>query len=91
MAVFGAIDYNTHSEVYMRTNIVLDEDLVRSAMKLSGARTKREVVEIALRALVRRGKRKDILELVGQDLIDLDYDVRRVRASSARVSVRGAR
>jgi len=35
-----------------RTNIVLDEQLIRRAMKLTGARTKREAVDIALRAIV---------------------------------------
>lgn len=35
-----------------RTNIVLDEPLIRRAMKLTGARTKREAVDIALRAIV---------------------------------------
>ncbi|MDD5308096.1 MAG: type II toxin-antitoxin system VapB family antitoxin [Deltaproteobacteria bacterium] len=35
-----------------RTNIVLDEDLLRRAMKVTGARTKRQVVDIALRSLV---------------------------------------
>jgi len=35
-----------------RTNIVLDEKLVRRAMKVTGARTKRQVVDIALRSLV---------------------------------------
>ncbi len=39
----------------MRTNIVLDEALVRKAMRLTGAKTKREVVDIALRRLVEKG------------------------------------
>jgi Arc/MetJ family transcription regulator len=38
-----------------RTNIVLDDRLIREAMKLTGARTKREAVDIALRAVVARG------------------------------------
>ena len=42
----------------MRTNIVLDEKLIREAMRLSGARTKREAVDIALRNLIARGKQK---------------------------------
>ncbi len=35
-----------------RTNIVLDEKLVRRAMKVTGARTKRQVVDLALHSLV---------------------------------------
>jgi Arc/MetJ family transcription regulator len=38
-----------------RTNIVLDERLVRQAMQLSGTKTKRQVVDLALRELVARG------------------------------------
>ena len=38
-----------------RTNIELDDDLVDRAMRLTGSRTKREVVDIALRRLVEKG------------------------------------
>jgi Arc/MetJ family transcription regulator len=38
-----------------RTNIVVDERLVRQAMQLSGTKTKRQVVDLALRELVARG------------------------------------
>lgn len=70
----------------MRTNIVLDEKLVRNAMKVTGAKTKREVVDIALRTLVQRGRQSDILELVGQGLIDPDYDIRAARTGKSRGS-----
>ncbi len=38
-----------------RTNIDIDDRLVEQAMRLTGARTKRQVVNIALRRLVDRG------------------------------------
>jgi len=38
-----------------RTNIELDDELVERAMRLTGAATKREVVDIALRRLVQKG------------------------------------
>ena len=38
-----------------RTNIVIDDVLVAKAMRLTGARTKREAVDIALRRLVEKG------------------------------------
>ena len=38
-----------------RTNIELDDGLVEKAMRLTGASTKREVVDIALRRLVEKG------------------------------------
>lgn len=71
-----------------RTNIVLDDKLVKRAMKATGARTKREVVDIALRRLVQSRPRKNILELVGRGMIDPDYDIRTIRAESVRGSRR---
>lgn len=48
--------------IHMRTNIVLDDELVREAMRHSQAKTKRALIEDALRTLVRvraeEGRRK---------------------------------
>lgn len=60
----------------MRTNIVIDDDLMTEAMRVTGIRTKREVVETALRTLVRLEKQRSVLELEGRiewqgDLDDL--------------------
>lgn len=71
----------------MRTNIVLDDQLVAGAMKLSGVKTKREVVELALRRLVNSARRRDILDLVGQNMIAPEHGVRAVRS---RMSARGS-
>jgi len=38
-----------------RTNIDIDEDLIKKAIELTGARSKREAVEVALRRLVEKG------------------------------------
>ena len=58
----------------MITNIDIDEDLVAEAMKVSGARTKREVVDRALRDLVARAKRTRFRDVWGMGGIDPDYD-----------------
>ena len=50
----------------MRTNIVIDDDLVRQAMELTGARTQQEVVHVALTTLIERRRRKSLLDLAGQ-------------------------
>lgn len=63
----------------MRTNINLDEKLIQEAMRLARARTKREVVDLALRELVQRRRQRKLKALKGQDLIDPDYEVRTVR------------
>jgi len=44
----------------MRTNIVIDEELISEAMKLSGAPTKRQVIEESLRLLVRLKRQERI-------------------------------
>lgn len=70
----------------MRTNIFLDDKLVRSAMKASGARTKRAVVNLALQRLVEGQKVKQlrILELVGENCLVPGYDVRVARERMGR-------
>lgn len=69
----------------MRTNIVLDDDLVREAFALTGARTKRELVHRALEALIREHRRRDLGELAGKVRLRDDFDhkaLRRVRGGS---------
>ncbi len=50
----------------MRTNIVIDDDVMREAQRLIGTRTKRETVDVALRELVARHRRLGILDLRGR-------------------------
>lgn len=49
----------------LRTNIELDEKLVNEAMKLTHKKTKKELVNYALKELVSKIKRKKLLELEG--------------------------
>ena len=66
----------------MRTNIVLDDELVQQGLALTGMRTKRELVHLALSELVRRRRRKDLLGLGGKVKLRPDFDhkaMRRVR------------
>lgn len=49
-----------------RTNIVLDDKLVKEALKLTGLKTKKELVDYALRDIVRKKKRKGLLKLKGK-------------------------
>ena len=62
-----------------RTNIELDEDLVEEAMRLTGAKTKREVVDRALRELVKAKNRKDLSELAGKIKFYDGYDHKKLR------------
>jgi Arc/MetJ family transcription regulator len=52
--------------VMKRTNIVLDEQLVRQGLKTTGIKTRRALVDYALRELVRREKQVDLLGLKGK-------------------------
>jgi Arc/MetJ family transcription regulator len=64
----------------VRTNIELDDDLIAQVQHLTGLRTKREVVDAALRDFVARLQQRQVLALAGEGLIDPAYDVRAVRA-----------
>ena len=63
----------------MRTNIVLDDDLVSEAFRYAGVRTKRELVDKALREFVENRRRRDVRELRGKVRIREDYDHKRLR------------
>lgn len=64
----------------MRTNIVLDDDLVKEAQALSKIKTKRELIEQALREFVSHRKRLDVRELKGLGGLRDDYDYKGLRA-----------
>jgi Arc/MetJ family transcription regulator len=49
-----------------RTNILLDEDLVKAGLKATGLKTRRALVDFALRDLLRRESQKRILRLKGK-------------------------
>lgn len=48
-----------------RTNIVVDEDLMRAGLEITGLKSRRALVDHALRELLRRESQKRILELKG--------------------------
>jgi Arc/MetJ family transcription regulator len=63
----------------MRTNIVIDEKLLRAAFSVSEARTKKDLIHEALRVLVSLRKRKDLTELAGKIGFTDDYDHKALR------------
>ena len=50
----------------MRTNIVINDELMDEAMKATGATTKKETVELGLKALVRQKKQQKIRNFRGK-------------------------
>jgi Arc/MetJ family transcription regulator len=64
----------------MRTNIVIDDALMDAAMKASGAASKREAVELGLRALVRLRRQARIKAWRGKLAWSGDLDAMRADA-----------
>ena len=63
----------------MRTNVVIDDDLMDEALKVSHLKTKKDAVEEGLKLLVQRKKQENIKDLRGKlhwegDLEDMRAD-----------------
>ena len=63
----------------MRTNIVIDENLLEEAFSVSEAKTKKDLVHEALGELIRLRKRKDLTELAGTIEFYEDFDHKKLR------------
>ncbi len=63
----------------MATNLNLDDALLAEALKVSGKRTKREAVTVALEEYVARRKQRRILELFGVLEWDPRFDYKKER------------
>lgn len=61
----------------MRTNIVIDDKLMRETLKVTGLRTKRAVVELGLRTLLRLTKQEEIRKFRGKLVWDGDLEAMR--------------
>ena len=68
----------------MRTNIVLDEALVKEALKLGRISTMRELVDVALHEFVAHRKRLNLRDLKGAGGLRDDYDYKAMRAGRAK-------
>ena len=65
----------------MRTNIVIDDALMKDALRATGLTTKREAVELGLRTLVRLGRQAGIRRFRGRLLWEGDLDAMRTDKS----------
>jgi len=50
----------------MRTNVVIDDDLMKSALKTSELKTKKDAIEAGLKLLVRFNRQKRVRDLRGK-------------------------
>lgn len=62
----------------MRTNIVIDDELMNRVLKITGIRTKREAVEMGLKALLRLERQEQIRDYRGK--LDWEGDLDQQRA-----------
>lgn len=67
----------------MRSTIELPDDLIRAAMELTGLRTKRAVVVLALEELVRQQRVSRLLALFGKGFGLTQDDLERMRAEDS--------
>jgi Arc/MetJ family transcription regulator len=63
----------------MRTNIVLDDSLVKEALKLSRMKTKKELVNQALKEFVENRKRLNLMDLFGRIEFAKNYNYKALR------------
>jgi Arc/MetJ family transcription regulator len=69
MCIDSVID--TH---HMRTNILIDDDLMEAAMLATGAKSKKDTVELGLQMLVRLHRQQSIRDFKGKLQWDGDLD-----------------
>ncbi|MBC8387443.1 MAG: type II toxin-antitoxin system VapB family antitoxin [Actinobacteria bacterium] len=63
----------------MRTNIVLDDNLLKEAFKYADMSTKKDIVNLALKEFIENHRRLDMRELKGKVKFREDYDYKKLR------------
>jgi Arc/MetJ family transcription regulator len=63
----------------MANNVKIDEKLIQEAFQLGGHRTKRAVIEEALKEYVQRRKQLEVIKLFGTIEYDDEYDYKMQR------------
>jgi len=64
----------------MSTNLAINPELLQKALEVSGLRTKKETVNLALKELINRHSQLEIIELFGKMDPDTDYDYKKWRS-----------
>jgi len=63
----------------MATNLAIDDELLNEALEISGMKTKKDTVNLALKEFVDRRKQLEIIKLFGKMDPDPDYDYKKGR------------
>jgi len=69
-----------HKEMHMATNLAIDPDLLDRALEVSGERTKKAAVTMALQEFIARRQQKKVLDLMGKLEWDKSYDYKAERS-----------
>lgn len=64
----------------MATNLAIDPDLLDRALQVSGERTKKAAVTMALQEFIARRQQKRVLDLMGKLEWDPSYDYKAERS-----------
>lgn len=63
----------------MATNLAIDDQLLHEALEISGLKTKKDTVNLALKEFVDRHKQLEIIKIFGKMDPDPNYDYKRGR------------
>lgn len=63
----------------MATNLAISQELLREALEISGLKTKKDTVNLALKEFISHRKQSEILNLFGKLDPDPDYDYKKGR------------
>ena len=64
----------------MPTNLSINPELLQKAFEISGLKTKKDTVNLALKELINRHKQLEIIDLFGKMDPDPDYDYKKGRS-----------
>ena len=64
----------------MRSTIDIDEKLLQEAQKITGAKTKKELVNLSLGELIKKKRKEHLISLFGSSILDIGLeDVEKLR------------
>jgi len=63
----------------MRTNIIIDDDLLKEAFKYTRVSTKKDLVNNALKEFIENHRRLDVRKIKGKIKFSDDYDYKKLR------------
>ena len=66
----------------MRTNIDINDNLIKEAFKISSASTKKELVNLALKEFIDSHNKKNLLDIQGKIEFHDNYDYKRMRVGT---------